>query len=317
MISVADPIGRPVQGDGTLVSLASRVYLPTQVDAGVEAHPVAISGRAEMGPGDTGGAPGTGPGRDLVRPVVRASGCARACLQCPDPGVWSFDPNSPFRDVYTVNWQPIPNWAGPLTLAGLVAILPAWVADRIMTSLTLGWLRRGHLSGCGGEWPARAACMSRPCWPRFRHEHGLAVRLYQLHARRLPVPDHARALVAGPRPFERASSAALALLLTLGYFCHLVSLGLTIVGLVVLSRGGPVSNDGEAAGANGSPAWRERARPSFPSSFWDYAICRSRPNGLRCARYGATCPIPGHPGPGSHGSSGLIPFRWRSETGCH
>ena len=117
--------------------------------------------------------------------------------------VWSFDPASPFRDVYTVNWQPIPNWAGPLTLAGLVAILPAWVADRIMTSLTLVcfaaavfWLRwrvagtRGlHVAGSAGHAP--------------RHEHGLAVRLCQLHAGGLPVPDHARDLVAGPRPFER------------------------------------------------------------------------------------------------------------------
>src|SRR6516225_105228 len=50
---------------------------------------------------------------------------------------WSFDPDSPFRDVYTVRWQPIPNWAGHLALASLVAVLPAWAADRIMTTLTL------------------------------------------------------------------------------------------------------------------------------------------------------------------------------------
>src|SRR5271166_522085 len=69
---------------------------------------------------------------------------------------WSFKPDSPFRDVYRVTWQPIPNWAGPLTLAALVAILPAWVADRIMTSLTLAafaaavfWLR-WRLAGVRG-----------------------------------------------------------------------------------------------------------------------------------------------------------------------
>ena len=78
---------------------------------------------------------------------------------------WSFDPASPFRDVFTVKWQPIPNWAGPLTLAGLVAILPAWVADRIMTSLTLVcfaaavfWLR-WRVAGSAG-------CGLPPCWPR-------------------------------------------------------------------------------------------------------------------------------------------------------
>src|SRR5215471_6582901 len=25
---------------------------------------------------------------------------------------WSFDPRSPFQDVYTIQWQPIPNWVG-------------------------------------------------------------------------------------------------------------------------------------------------------------------------------------------------------------
>jgi hypothetical protein len=49
----------------------------------------------------------------------------------------SWDPGSPFRDVYTIQWQPIPNWAGHLALASLVAILPARSADRIMISLTL------------------------------------------------------------------------------------------------------------------------------------------------------------------------------------
>ena len=51
--------------------------------------------------------------------------------------VGGFDRTSPWHDVYTVRWQPIPNWAGPVTLAALVAWLPAWVADRIMTSVTL------------------------------------------------------------------------------------------------------------------------------------------------------------------------------------
>ena len=51
--------------------------------------------------------------------------------------VGGFDRASPWHDVYAVRWQPIPNWAGPLSLAGLVACLPAWLADRIMTSLTL------------------------------------------------------------------------------------------------------------------------------------------------------------------------------------
>ena len=39
--------------------------------------------------------------------------------------------------------------------------------------------------------------------------------------------------------------ASLAVLLCLGYFCHLVSLGLTVVGLAVLSVAGPVLGDGQ------------------------------------------------------------------------
>ena len=81
---------------------------------------------------------------------------APAHVTTPRFSAWSFKPDSPFRDVYTVRLAPIPNWAGPLTLAGLVAILPAWVADRIMTSLTLAafaaavfWLR-WRLAGVRG-----------------------------------------------------------------------------------------------------------------------------------------------------------------------
>ena len=78
-------------------------------------------------------------------------------------------------------------------------------------------------------------------------------RVYQLHAGGLPVPDHARALVAGSRSLELASPRdARGALLTLGYFCHLVSLGLTIAGLFVLSVASPVRDRWtKAPGASG------------------------------------------------------------------
>ena len=117
---------------------------------------------------------------------------------------------SPWHNVYTVHWQPIPNWAGPLVLAGLVAILPAWVADRIMTSVTLAgfaaailWLR---WRVAGSARAARRRALSADAF----HEHGLAVRVYQLHAGGLPVPDHARVLVAGSRSLEPPRLAMLA-----------------------------------------------------------------------------------------------------------
>ena len=45
--------------------------------------------------------------------------------------------------------------------------------------------------------------------------------------------------MVGPRPASALRIAAISGLLTVGYFCHLVSLGLTVVGLVVLSGGEP------------------------------------------------------------------------------
>ena len=120
--------------------------------------------------------------------------------------VGGFDRTSPWHNVYTVRWQPIPNWAGPVCLAGLVAWLPAWLADRIMTSVTLVgfavailWLR---WRVAGGRVSAHHGALGLNPF----HEHGLALRVYQLHARGLPVPDHTRGVVAGSRSVELASS---------------------------------------------------------------------------------------------------------------
>jgi hypothetical protein len=111
---------------------------------------------------------------------------------------WSFDPQSPFRSVFTIAWQPIPNWAGQLALAGLVAVVPAWMADRIMTSLTLVGLATAAL------------------WLRWRVARGRGMRVaalltallamnltwllgvFQLSARRMLVSDHTGCLVAIP-----------------------------------------------------------------------------------------------------------------------
>ena len=153
------------------MSLASRAYPADRVEPGAQRQPV--DGRSRAGwiaLAILVAALAPAPGRDLGRPMVRHPGRARARLQRRDPGVVVRSlaiRRSPFRDVYTVRWQPIPNWAGPLSLAGLVAILPAWVADRIMTSLTLAgfaaailWLRWRVAGRRGLASPAL-------CWPRF------------------------------------------------------------------------------------------------------------------------------------------------------
>jgi hypothetical protein len=154
----------------------------------------------------------------------------------------SFDPASSSRDVYTVKWQPIPNWAGPLALAGLVAILPAWVADRIMTSLTLVsfaaavfWLR-WRVAGARGL--RVAALLAALLAMNIAWLFGFAS--FMLGACLFPITLGlwwpARDRLSIPR------LTALAVLLMLGYFCHLVSLGLTVGGLFVLAVASPVSN---------------------------------------------------------------------------
>ena len=79
----------------------------------------------------------------------------------------SFKAESPSRAIYTIEWKPIPNWSGELILAALVSCLPAWIADRIMTSATLLglaaatlWLRWRVAGGKGLVLAARS-------FPRF------------------------------------------------------------------------------------------------------------------------------------------------------
>jgi hypothetical protein len=160
---------------------------------------------------------------------------------------WSFDPGSPFRDVYTIQWQPIPNWVGHLALAGLVSVLPAWVADRIMTSVTLAvfavsilWLR-WRVAG-GRNLPA-AALLASLLALNITWLFGFTSFL--LGACLFPITlgfwwtNQAR--------WNAGHMAVLAVLLVLGYFCHLVSLGLTVLCLVVLVVASPLADATETS----------------------------------------------------------------------
>ena len=157
--------------------------------------------------------------------------------------VGGFGESSPWRDVYTVSWQPIPNWAGPLSLAALAAWLPGWLADRIMTSLTLlafaasiVWMR-WRIAGTRGL--AVAALMASILAMNMAWLFGFAS--FMLGACLFPI------ILGFWWPIRDDSSGralvGLALLLILGYFCHLVSLGLIVLGLIVLCVTAP-SPDG-------------------------------------------------------------------------
>jgi hypothetical protein len=152
----------------------------------------------------------------------------------------SFDPGSPSRLVYSISWKPIPNWMGHLVLAGLVARLPAWVADRIMTSATLVglaaatlWLR-WRVAGARGL--VLAAFLSALLAMNFAWLLGFTSFLLGCCL----FPITLGVWWEGRYRLSLGRIAALSALLCVGYFCHLVSLGLTAVGLVVLAWTGPL-----------------------------------------------------------------------------
>jgi hypothetical protein len=154
--------------------------------------------------------------------------------------VGGFHANSTWREVYTVRWQPIPNWAGPLSLAVLVSCLPAWLADRVMTTVTLVgfagvllWLRWRVAGTRGLTTTALLAAILASSIPWL-----LGFTSFMLGACLFPVTLgvwwHGRDDLRWPR------IAALGGLLALGYFCHLVSLALTVAGISFLAIVAPI-----------------------------------------------------------------------------
>jgi hypothetical protein len=158
----------------------------------------------------------------------------------------SFDRDSPFAGTFTIRWQPIPNWVGHLLLAGLMRVMPAWTADRVMTTVTLlgfaaavYWLRL-RVGDSGGS-------------PRVAASHLHAALLASLLAMNITWLFGFTSFSLGICLFPitlgfwwprrdcvgPSGIAGLWVLLVLGYFCHLVSLALTVLGLAVLAMATP------------------------------------------------------------------------------
>ncbi len=151
----------------------------------------------------------------------------------------SFDPQSPFQGVYTVRWEPLPNWAGHVLTAALVALVPPETAERMVVSITLVgfaaavlWLRL-RVAGAAGMPLASALAVLLAlniAWLFGFTSFLLGAILF---------PVTLGVWWTGRAGLSWGRVAALALLLTLGYFCHPVSLGLTVVGLGVLALATP------------------------------------------------------------------------------
>jgi len=150
-----------------------------------------------------------------------------------------------FLPFYEVRWNPLPNWAGHLALIGLLRVVPPWAADRIVTSVSLvglaaamAWLRARVAGGRGSLAAlAFAALLSLG----FSWLMGFAS--FQLGACLFPIT--LGVWWEGRDDLQPGRMLALSALLVLGYFAHLVSLGLTVCALLFLA----IASPGETRGA--------------------------------------------------------------------
>lgn len=147
----------------------------------------------------------------------------------------SFAADPVFKPYYKVHWSPLPNWGGHLVLIGLLKLVAPWTADRIMMSATLlgfAWAMlwaRGRI--VGGRASFAALGLAAVAALSFSWLMGFSG--FQLGACLFPIT---LAVWWEKRDNLRSGRlASLAGLLVVGYFCHLVSLGLTVCALGFLA----------------------------------------------------------------------------------
>ena len=156
----------------------------------------------------------------------------------------SLGPSSPFGAYYTVHWEALPNWGGHLVTAAVVSLLPTWAAGPAITTLTLVgfvasiiWLRLRVAGPSGLPVASILAVLLSLNFPWL-----LGFTSFMLGACLFPIT-----LVIwwdGRDRFGWGRAAAIAVLMIVGYLCHLVSLGLTAFGLIVLALATPGASRG-------------------------------------------------------------------------
>jgi hypothetical protein len=154
----------------------------------------------------------------------------------------SFESGSPLQAFFEVRWQPVPNWAAHLLLAGLLQIVSPWAADRVMmTATSLGfaaalvWMRWRTRGGEGllGTCLLSAVLSINFLWIMGFHGFLLGCCIFSITL---------GVWWSGRADLGRARILALILLLVLGYFAHLVSLGLTVFALGFLASFAPIQS---------------------------------------------------------------------------
>lgn len=158
----------------------------------------------------------------------------------------SFRAGSPFRDTFAVRWEPLPNWLGALLELALIAVLPPEAADRVATLVPLVglaasafWLKR-RVAGTRGDGPA--ALLSALAGLNVAWLFGFTGFLVGACL----VPITLGVWWGGRSGFGPRRTGGVAALIVVGYFAHIVSLGLTVGSLVVLAVFTP------------GPGWRGR-----------------------------------------------------------
>ena len=153
-------------------------------------------------------------------------------------------PSSPLKEWYTLHWFPLPNLAGHLSLMGLMAVLSARTADRVMMSVTfvglsgsILWLR-WQVAG-----PKRITLLI-PLAVIIALNWMWLLGFYSFLLGACLFPMTLGIWWAGREQMGPQRALVLAGLLVVGYLCHLVSLALTIVSLMVLASITPGPNRG-------------------------------------------------------------------------
>ncbi len=150
-----------------------------------------------------------------------------------------------FGRWFEVRWDPLPNWGGHLTLMGLLSVFPSRTADRLMTTITLlapalaaVWLR----GAVGGRSTFAAKALAALSAMSFSWLMGFAS--FQLGVALFAVT--LGVWWKGRNELRPGRMAAVAVLLTVGYFCHLVSVGLTLLALGFLALATPTVSGGRS-----------------------------------------------------------------------
>lgn len=144
-------------------------------------------------------------------------------------------PNAPLAAAFTARLEPVPNLVGQLLLMGLMSIFSARTADRMMMTLvfvgfasSILWLR-WQVAGWKGMWlvaPLAVLLGLNKLWLMGFYSFLVGAALFPLTLGFWWSSRERMGLVR---------ALALAGLLVFGYLCHVISFGLTVVGLAVLS----------------------------------------------------------------------------------